>query len=188
MHKPGDYEQYSDEELLELLRKSDGLAFSEIFRRYKKVLLNYTFRRIANKEEAKDLIHDVFVNLWEKRESTYVGGELAPYLLTSIKNKLLDHFRRTKVSQRYIENFNNYLLTNADADRLARHNELNRKIENEIASLPQKMRTVFELSRKKYMNRKEIATFLNIPEENVKTNLRRALKHLRDTLKYQINL
>lgn len=188
MHKPGDYEQYSDEELLELLRKSDGLAFSEIFRRYKKVLLNYTYRRIADKEEAKDLIHDVFVNLWEKREHIYVPGELRPFLITVVKNRILDHYKHVKISRLYTDNFNTYLLTHYDADHLARHNQLNRQIEKEIAGLPQKIQTVFELSRKKYMNRKEIANYLNIPEENVKTNLRRALKHLRDTLKYQINL
>jgi RNA polymerase sigma factor (sigma-70 family) len=61
---------------------------------------------------------------------------------------------------------------------LIRENDLLALIEKEIAALPEKMRVVFELSRKESMNRKEISEHLGLPENTVKTNMYRALKML----------
>jgi len=170
----------SDEELVILLNQSNTHAFSEIFRRYKKDLLPFAFRRIHDMEHSKDLIHDAFTILWTKREKIYIEGSIRPLLITIIKNKILDFYKHQKISQQYLDNFQSYLENyKDDTDHLVRYNDLSQRIENEILTLPEKIRVVFELSRKNHMNRKEISEYLNVPEESVKTNIRRALKILK---------
>lgn len=176
-----DYKAISDDQLIHFLKNSDSKAFSEIFRRYRSVLLLYTYRRVKDTERSKDLIHDAFVNIWSKRDALDIPGELRSYLITVIKNRILDYYKRARVSQRYLDDFDTYLSLHDDTtDHRIRHNELSSLIEKEVAALPKKMRMVFELSRNEHMSRKEISDYLDVSEENVKTNMRRALKILKD--------
>lgn len=178
-----DYKDFSDAQLVDQLRTSDALAFSEIFRRYRGILLLFTFRRIHDVEHSKDLIHDTFTDIWEKRATLNVPGALRPFLITVIKNRILDYYKHAKVSQRYLDNFDAYLKKHEDTtDHLLRQNELSARIEKEIAELPEKMRVVFELSRNNEMTRKEIADRLGIPQETVNSRMRHALKILKDKL------
>jgi len=178
-----DYKELSDAELVGLLRASDDAAFIEIFNRYSTLLFSFTYRRLNDKELSKDLVHDAFAGIWEKRLTVNIPGELAAFLFVVVKNRILDHYKHQKVLHKYADHFQEYLnQTQNNTDHLARHNELSTLIEKEIAALPEKMREVFELSRKTDMNRKQISEYLNMPENTVKTNLHRALKILRSKL------
>jgi len=175
-----DYNTFSDLELVNQLKLGKPLAFTAIVERHYNLLFSFAYRRLEDKEQAKDTIYDAFADLWEKHERIGEVPNLEAFLITMVKNRILNHYRRQKISKRYIDHFQQYLDTyQNDADHLVRHNELLALIEKEIAALPQKMRIVFELSRKKGMNRAEIAEYLDIPENTVKTNLQRALRILR---------
>ena len=179
------YKNFSDAELIDLLREGNNNAFIEIFDRYYILLFSFACRRLDDREIAKDLIHDAFADIWEKRETVNIPGELRTFLFTVVKNRILNHYKHNKVSQKYIDHFQHYMDSHQDAtDHLVRHNDLSALIEKEIAALPEKMRTVFELSRKETMNRKEISEQLGLPENTVKTNIHRALKILRSKLGY----
>lgn len=179
------YKKFSDSELVDLLRQGDNCAFIEIFDRYYVLLFSFTCRRLNDKELSKDLIHDAFAHIWEKRETVNIPGELGAFLFTVVKNRILDLYKHKKVTQKYVDNFQHFLESNQDAaDYRVRHNDLLALIEKEIAALPEKMRVVFELSRKEIMNRKEISEHLGLPENTVKTNMHRALKILRRRLGY----
>ncbi len=118
-----------------------------------------------------------------KRLLHSISKGFEPFIFTSVRNRVLDHYKHQKVSQRYLDNFKEYLEQGEDnADYLVRQHDLSALIEKEIAALPEKMRIVFELSRNTEMSRKEIAEHLGIPEETVKTNMHRALKILKGRL------
>ncbi|MBB2148489.1 RNA polymerase sigma factor [Pedobacter gandavensis] len=175
-----DYTELPDSQLVLLLKESNAIAFTEMVNRYHTLLFSFAYRRLDDKEQARDLVHDTFANIWEKRAMLIIEGILEAYLVQVVKNKILDHFKHQQVSRKYIENFGKYLNnTQNNTDHLVRHNDLSTLIEKEIAALPEKLRVVFELSRKKSMNRKEISEYLGIPENTVKTNLQRSLKILR---------
>ncbi|TKC62505.1 RNA polymerase sigma-70 factor [Pedobacter hiemivivus] len=177
------YSNLPGEQLVDLLRNSDEAAFSEIFNRYYVLLFSFTVRRLSDKEISKDIIHDAFTDVWEKRETINIPGELIAFLFTVVKNRIINHYRHQKITQKYAENFQPYLdQVQNSTDHLVRHNDLRGLIEKEIAALPEKMRTVFELSRKNSMNRQEISEHLVMPENTVKTNLQRALRILRGKL------
>lgn len=178
------YKDLSDADLVLRLRNSDDAAFIEIFDRYNILLFSFTCRRLNDKELSKDLIHDAFADIWEKRMTVNIPGELIAFLFTVMKNRILDHYKHQKITRKYAENFQPYLDQAQNAtDHLVRHNDLQALIEKEIAALPEKMRIVFELSRKNSMNRQEISEHLHIPENTVKTNLQRSLKILRNKLR-----
>lgn len=177
------YHTFSDDKLIVLLKASDDAAFNEIFHRYYNLLLSYTCRRLNDTEISKDLINDAFADIWEKRLTVNIPGELIAFLYTVMKNRIVNHYRHKNVKQKYA----NYFQRSPDqtyngTDHLVRHNDLQRKIEKEIVDLPEKMRIVFELSRKKGLNRIEISEYLDMPENTVKTNLQRALAILKKRL------
>lgn len=185
-----DYDNFSETELVDLLRRGDHAAFIEIFDRYKEKLCAFTNRRLNDKEATLDLIHDAFADIWEKRETVRIPGALGAFLYTVIKNRILDHYKHQKVTLKYANHCQYYYDHTVhydgldNADYRVRHNDMWALIEKEIDALPPKMREVFVLSRKKTMNRKEISEYLGIPEDTVKTNMHRALGILRRKLSY----
>ncbi|WEK21758.1 MAG: RNA polymerase sigma-70 factor [Candidatus Pedobacter colombiensis] len=177
------YRDFSDTELVDLLKSGNRTAFTEIFNRYQSLLYIFAYKKIGDREEAKDLIHELFLTFWEKRDILNISGGVPAYLFTILKNRIFDLYKHKKVSQRYLETFQKYLDTEQNAtDYLVRHNELANLIEKEIANLPYKMREVFELSRKTNLSRKEIATTLSLSEQTVKSHMHHALKILKTKL------
>lgn len=162
------------------LRKGDHYAYTEIYKRYKLPLYSYLWKRLGDKEEVLDILHEVFLKIWEKRVEIDYTSSLSGYLFSSVRNKLLDHITHTKVKQRYIDSFYDFVNESPiSADHLVRSNELSSYIEKEINKLPPKTREVFELSRKSNLSRKEIAHKLGISENTVKSHMHQALKTLK---------
>lgn len=177
-----DYKILSDAELVALLRASDPTAFREILQRYSGLLINFVYRRLGDLPLAEDMVSDVWADIWEKKNELELELDkgLEPFIFTVVKNRILDYHKHQKVSQKYIDSFQKYLSTEYNkTDHLVRENDLRRLIEFEIAALPENMRKVFLLNRKTDMTRKEIATYLNMPENSVKSNMQRALRFLR---------
>ncbi|ALL06060.1 hypothetical protein AQ505_11490 [Pedobacter sp. PACM 27299] len=172
---------FTDAELAILIAEGDALAYTEIYNRYSAVLCVFAYKRLGNREEARDLVHELFLCLWRKRTEMSVTVTMSTYLFTAIRNRMLDLISHKKVSSKYVNSFQNYCTNteNHSADHLVRHNQLLALIEKEIAALPPKMRQVFEFSRKSSYNRKEIAAELGLSEQTVKSHLQHALKILK---------
>jgi RNA polymerase sigma-70 factor (ECF subfamily) len=174
------YSSFSDQELTTLLREGDKTAYTEIFNRYNSLLFIHAFKKLQNREEAKDVVQEVFVKVWATREGFVLKTNLAGYLYTCVHHKILDLFAHQKTATKYIGFLQKFLdESKSNADHLIREKQLSVIIEREIAALPPKMREVFELSRKKQLSHKEIAEHLDISEETVKSQVKNALKILR---------
>lgn len=176
----GDYSKYIDQELTEFLRDGDRMAYTEIYRRYDRLLYLFAYKRLGNREEVKDIVHEVFLSLWLNHEQVNLTYSLSTYLHSAVRNKIIDLIARKQVSSRYINTFNNFVQSGQNTtDHLVRHNELLALIEKEIEGLPPKMRAVFDLSRKSNYSRKEIAEELGLSEQTVKSHMQHALKILK---------
>lgn len=174
-----DYASFTDAQLLSLLHESDNDAFSEIYERYHSLLYIYAHKKLNHKQEAQDIVQEVLTTLWTKRETIHIETSLPTYLYTATRNKALDLFAHQKVEAKYIESLQAYLDSGIQADSLARENSLKALIEREIDALPPRMREVFILSRRKQMTHKQIAEQLDISEQTVSTQIKKALKVLR---------
>lgn len=174
------YSDLDDHDLVTLLRNGNRDAFTEIYQRYFKVLFAHAYKKMQNDDAARDLIQELFTNLWVKREILTFHSSLVAYLYTAIRNHVLDHYAHENVKSRYVSSLQQFIeVETAETDHRIREKELLEAIQKEIQALPGKMREIFELSRKEHLSHKEIAEKLNISEQTVSKQITNALKLLR---------
>jgi RNA polymerase sigma-70 factor (ECF subfamily) len=165
------------------MRSGDHRAFAEIYQRYKFILHHHALTKLGDSTEAQDAIQEVFSNLWLKREVLTISQNLSGYLYTSVRNYILNLIARKEVQDKYIASMLHFAAgKNIVTDHRVRENMLRQAIEKEIASLPDKMRQVFELSRKQHLSNKEIAAIMGTSEQTVKKQISNTLKLLRSRL------
>jgi len=174
------YGDFTDQQLVDLLRSGDHAAYSELYRRYFKLLFKHAFVRLKNEDESKDIIQELFTNLWHKHESLQPDRNISNYLYTAVRNRIFDLISRKNLESKYISQLpQNIDIADCITDHLVRENQLRRLINKEIEALPPKMREVFELSRNENLSHKEIAERLNLTEQSVRSHVKNALKILR---------
>jgi RNA polymerase sigma-70 factor (ECF subfamily) len=176
------YNQFISEEkeLLGKMRNGDKLAFEIIYHRYKGLLYVHVAKHLKDQEEAQDIIHDIFLNLWQNRGVLRIVGNLTAYLYQSVRNRVINHQLKSQRANDYVNSFMGFLAhSRVDTDHLVREKMLRERIETEIAALPEKMRIVFEMSRKEGLSHKEIAERLKLSEQSVRSHVKGALKILR---------
>jgi RNA polymerase sigma-70 factor (ECF subfamily) len=172
--------QYSDANLWLLVREGDEAAFKEIFERYNALLYSHVINKLDDEDEARDMVQDIFIALWEKR-STIHEVNIAGYLFTAARNKILNSIRHRKVISKFEKDFRNFAGDHAvnNVEHSIYKRELEAIIEMEIAALPERMREVFELSRKGCLAHQEIADQLGISKHTVNDHIKASLKILR---------
>lgn len=174
------YQKYTDQELSDMLLSGDEVAYTTIYDRYVFMLLNHAYNKTRDREEARDIVQEVFTRLWARRQQIQITTNLAGFLYTSVQHIIIDQFVHSKVRDKYFASILSFAAQSHDAtDFLTRENQLTAIIEKEIASLPPKMREIFELSRKHHLSHKEIAGRLNLAEQTVSKQVSNALKILR---------
>lgn len=174
------FQTLTDQELSALLKKGDEKAFTEIYERYHSLLYIYAHKKLNNKQEAEDIIQEVMTTLWNNRFDFSIQSSLPTYLFTAVRNRAFDLFSHKKVESKYIESLQDFIEdVGVQTDFLVRENDLKKLIEKETQALPPKMREVFQLSRNKNLKHKEIAKALNISEQTVSTQIKKALRILR---------
>jgi RNA polymerase sigma-70 factor, ECF subfamily len=176
------YKLYTDSELIHFLRADDTTAFSEIYVRYGERLYKQAYHVLRNREDAKDIVQDIFTSLWNKRAELHVNN-LAGYLYIANRNQVIKLMAHKKISLVYFD----WLQTMAGegfdiADHAIQEKQLQELVEGEVGKLPSKMRLVFNLSRKAHLSHKEIAAKLHLSEATVKTQVKNALRILRSKL------
>ncbi len=155
-------------------------SFEEAFRSLYAPLCGYSQKYLKDQESAEEIVQDVFCNLWEKRGSIKITTSLSSYLYTSVRNRCLNEIRRLKNVD--TEGVDDGKIGGWD-DNSIEALELDQKIEDAIAQLPEMSRRVFELSRFEGKKYKEISEELSIGVKAVEANMSRALKKLREDLK-----
>lgn len=177
------YAEYGDPELVELFKTGDDAAFKEIYKRYSQLLYLYALKRLDSKEEAIDIVHDVFASLLSKRSQFVLTTTLSGFLYKSILNKVFDIYRHKDVIKQYLDAGNHYIdIDSAETDYLIREKDIAARIEKEITAMPPRMKIIYELKNKERLSVKEIASLLAISEHTVATQLKRAMKHLKTNL------
>ena len=177
------YNKYTDFELLDLFKDGDRLAYEEIYLRYWSLLFRHGRKMLRNDDEAKDLVQDVFSVLWMNGKDLVLKTNFSAYLYSVLRYKIFDLIDKNKVRTDYLNSLENFIEENSySSDYLVREKQMEALIEQEINALPEKMRKVFELSRKSNMPYKEIAKTLDITNNTVKKQINNALRILRTKL------
>ena len=176
---------YDDHELLQLLKQSNDEAFTEIYLRYWDKLIVVAMHRLGNIEEAREVVQNVFCNLWKRRDSLEISHTLNAYLATAIKYEVFKRFASKTRQKRYQDQaLRQWQEAATDTEDYLQANELQAQIFSLVKMLPEKCRIVFQLSREKGYSQKQIAAELGIAEKTVEAHLSAALRRLRTGLSH----
>lgn len=173
----------TDLQLVDLLKVDDEAAFTEIYHRYAENLTGFASSKLYNLEEPRDIIHDVFVKLWEERKVLNINRNLAAYLFTLVRYRIIDKIRKNITREDYTEMVL-ALQTSlaAEPEQQIAAKELKQHIAKALDKLSPRVKEIYLLSREENLSITEIANQLNLSEQTVKNQLTVALKHLRGSL------
>ncbi|WP_164111839.1 MULTISPECIES: RNA polymerase sigma factor [Sphingobacterium] len=184
------YEKISDQELILLLKMKNEGAYTEIYVRHWHSLYLHAYKILENEEEAKDVIQELFITLWDKSDHLEIKTNLRAYLYVSARHRILNRIRKNKIGTAFIDTIAESLndIDNSTIEAISER-ELMTIIDEEINLLPPRMKQVFEMSRKEMMSNKEIAARLGTSESTIKKQISNSIKQLRTNLdKYSLSL
>lgn len=156
-------------------------SFEEIFRIHYQSLCNAAYKIIDDKDAAEDVVQDVFLKLWTKKEDLTIIQSVKSYLYRAIINTSLNYLESNKKVIRLETNDSSKLSVNAGEE--LHHKELEIKINTAINKLPPKCKVIFVLSRYEGMKYQQIADHLGISVKTVENQMGKALQMLREQLK-----
>lgn len=156
-------------------------AFHELFREFYSALVMYAMKYVAVQEEAEDIVQDVFVNVWEKKEEFLSYQSFRVYLYRSVRNACLNVTKHKQVEKKYAasKEMNPEIPEDGDYDWVKE--EIYRELFKIVDELPLRCREVFLLSLDGHKN-EEIAAQLHITLLTVKTQKKKALRYIRERM------
>jgi RNA polymerase sigma-70 factor (ECF subfamily) len=184
----------ADEELLERFRGGDARAFEELMRRHRTPLYNFILRSVRQRETAEEILQDTWVRIIQGAADFQRAAKFSTWAYTVARNLCIDHARKAALrkhpsldqSGRHGEDGptlgDSVKDTRPAVDRNAIGKELQTRLLDAIAALPQDQREVFLLREYSDLPFKEIATIVGAPENTVKSRMRYALERLQDAL------
>ncbi len=160
-------------------RKLDRGGFEALFREYFPPLISFAMKFLPDEDDAREVVHQVFINLWERREEVDLSIPIKSYLFTSVHNRSLNVIRnRKKFSDGEVPD----VAGDWDVEKEIETMELEEKIGEAVDSLPEKCREIFLLNRYEGLRYQEIADQLGISVKTVENQMSKALKILREKL------
>ncbi|HYV96491.1 MAG TPA: RNA polymerase sigma-70 factor [Gemmatimonadaceae bacterium] len=173
-----------DRELLARIREGDERAFDELFRRYYTGLVAFSSALLKGRQYSEDIVQDVLLELWRRREGLDIGDSCKAYLYRAVRNRALNEIRHENTVKRSEPIVLDEMPSSsaAPADVPVGAQELAAHIERAIAALPDPLRECFQLSRQGGLTYAEIAGVQQISVKTVEARMGRALKELRAAL------
>jgi RNA polymerase sigma-70 factor (family 1) len=168
---------------LEGIRAGDPSAFETLFHAYYAPLCSFAYRYLGARDLAEEIVQEVFLSIWERRESWDVRTSVRSYLLTSVRNAALSYLRHERVvRRRQAEVRDSHESVAASPEACALEAETVVAVRQAIARLPDRCRLVFTLHREQGLTYTEVAEALGISPRTVEVQIGRALKSLRKAL------
>jgi RNA polymerase sigma-70 factor (ECF subfamily) len=158
------------------------LQFEQLFKANFRLLCNIANNIVKNERAAEDIVQDVFLKLWQKKDELKIHSNLLGYLYRATANASIDYLKHNR-NVIPLKQTIHYQKTDDNAETAVMRKELEKNIEKAMRTLPPKCKAIFVLSRFEGMKYKEIAEHLNISVKTVENQMGIALDKLRTELK-----
>jgi RNA polymerase sigma-70 factor (ECF subfamily) len=176
-----------DAELWSAICQDDKKAFDALFERYWTLLYNTAYAYLKDDDAASQIVHDIFLNLWQKRQ-VYEIQSFRSYLSTAARYHVYKVLKARKAENiLYVEDYaqlEHSGHTQNGGDENITSLELERALQQSLRQLPKRCREIYSLSRTEQMSNAEIAEKLSISKRTVENQLTTALQYLRNALKF----
>lgn len=170
-------ETLDDRLLLAQMQLGNKEAFNHLFNKYWPQAYAGAYKRLKDVDQAKDVVQEVFVNIWLKRETSIQN--FPAYLNIAVRNQVFKHAIKQKRSSPFLEVFHNLPAENQQPDANIRWNEFSSAYETLVTTLPPKRQRIFRLRFNEDMTTSAIAAEMGITRKTVQNQLGKAVEHLR---------
>jgi len=169
----------SSEDSLLLLEVQQGSqdAFNSLYEKYWEHAYSSAYKRLGDRDQAKDVVQEIFVSIWLKKEVPILN--LPAYLTISVRNRVFKLLEKQKANCPFFDGLNNVFTTNVQADADLLWKEFYRAYEELLTSLPPRRQKIFRLHYQKDMPTNYIAKELGISRKTVQNQLGKAVEQLR---------
>lgn len=179
---------HDEKEILNKVAEGDQRAFTVLFDAYYQHLGAYVYKVTESKEVAEEIVQEVFIKIWEKREMLPDIDSFKAYLFVLSKNRTLDHLRTiAKKRMHHLSMMQEMKEESYMMDNVSPIEEYSLIIEKAVARLPPQQQRVYQLSRYEKLKYDEIAAHMGISKETVKKHMKLALAFLKQQVKLQID-
>lgn len=174
---------------IEKLRSGDKGCFEALFKQYYVPLTDYAYRILHDREEAQDVVQDVFCKLWDKREGMDIRCSLNAYLYKMVYTACMASIRHQKVVQEYatkeaLDLYFQEVMQTPESELNLINKDLRYFIDEAVAQLPPRCREIFVLAQMEHRSHQEIAEQLNLSPKTVENQLAIAMVKLRKDLEW----
>lgn len=175
---------HTDESLFNALKGGSELAFRELYDRYWKKLLVRAHILLGNREDAEEIVHDIFVQLWKKRETIEIENKVVTYISAMLRYGCFKLLAESKKRHRLVpfEQEAGANLFSYSVDEYLDFENLRAELERHVCELPHSCQLIFRYSREMGLTDKQIAEKMDISVNTVRTQMGRALRKLRTSL------
>ncbi|RIH64743.1 RNA polymerase sigma-70 factor [Mariniphaga sediminis] len=168
-----------DKNIINLIKSGDQKALEQLYKKYYSNLCNFALQFVKSIDYAEEVVSDVFLNIWLKREILSIRSNVKSYLFAATRNRALNFLKTQKIEFREIdEAYQNDTVTDLVPDARLNYSDTLNRIEKIINELPPQRRTIFKLSRIDGLKYKEIAEVLSISVNTVQKQMTEAVKHI----------
>jgi RNA polymerase sigma-70 factor (family 1) len=179
------YTHHTDEAVAALLKKSDAAAFTELYDRYHARVYGYLLAMLKLPELSEDLVHEVFLKLWEARERLVVTGSFSAYLFRMCHNKAVDALRKQVHDREWLAalqaTYTSMIDTTTSSGNITAIDDTfsQELFDTALSSLTPQRRAVYRLCKQEGKSYREAAAALGISVHTVKEHMTNALADLR---------
>lgn len=167
-------------ELIYRVSKGDADAFSKVYELYKDKVFAFAYTLTKSRETAEEVVQDVFLKLWERREQVRIEYSFAAYVKKVTYHQVIDFFRRAKKDQSLQEKLIRQMKEIRNSgEEFVLGRELDKVYKQAIEQLPPQQKKAFLLSREEDLSYEEIAQRLGISRNTVRNHLADAMKSIR---------
>ncbi len=178
----------TEDHIIEGLQSGRESAYRQLFERFYRKLVIFAMKYIGDREVARDLVQDLFLGIYESRQSISIQTSLRSYLYSAMKNRCLNHIKHRAVREKHASMIiHSGKGEDEELEELIETTELEARIFKIVSKLPHRCRHIFILSRVDGKRNREIADDLNLSIRTVETQISKALKSLRDNLLFSGN-
>lgn len=178
----GDY-LYNEKDLINLVAKGNELAFSQLFERYQDKVYKTAFFYLKTETAAEEVVQEVFLKIWQKRQSLSEVIYFTSWLLKLTKHHIIDHLRKIARESAALEKLEQRLpQPDNTTDFRARHYQYQLLVKEAVSNLSPKQKDVFKLVKEQGLSYEEAGKQMGLSPLTVKTHVARALQSIREFL------
>jgi len=167
-----------DTALICRLKEGDLSAFDELYLKYYTLLCTSAYFFLKNAAEAKDLVQNLFLDVWDKRLYMHFHDDIKGYLFLAVKHRCINYLKKQKVQERHKKGYS-VLQEEVDVEWLAAGEEHYQRLHSLLEEMPDQKKTAIQMVYLHGKRYQDAADDMRISINSLKTHLRTGLKFLR---------